>query len=75
MNFDDVVHRVFLNQLHHYDTEMADYLAELLVDFTFVDRLCRIREAQGGVWKTWGRCSSSPTHGLPRSRSTASVKL
>jgi hypothetical protein len=45
--FNDLVHRVFLNQLHHYDTEMADYLVELLVDFTFIDRLYCLRDARG----------------------------
>ncbi len=45
--FHDLVHRTFLHELHHHDAEMADYLAGLLTDFTFAERLYQIRDAQG----------------------------
>jgi len=45
--FDDLVHRVFFNQIHRHDAEMADYLAALLIEFSFAERLYRIRDASG----------------------------
>ncbi len=45
--FSELVYKTFRGQLHHSDAEMATYLTELLVDFTHVDRLYKIRDASG----------------------------
>ena len=45
--FGELVWNAFFRELHHYDTEMSTYLADLLTEFTFVDRLYRIRDASG----------------------------
>lgn len=45
--FATLVSGTFYHQLHHYDSEMTGYLSNLLVEFTYVDRLYRIRNAMG----------------------------
>lgn len=45
--FAELVRKTFYSELHHYDSEMAGYLTELLVDFTHVNRLYQIRDATG----------------------------
>jgi len=45
--FADLVRNTFYHQLHHYDSEVAAYLADLLVDFTYAERLYQIRDASG----------------------------
>jgi hypothetical protein len=45
--FGELVWNAFLRELHHYDTEMAAYVTDLLTEFTSIDRLYRIRDASG----------------------------
>jgi hypothetical protein len=45
--FGELVAKTFYHQLHHYDSEVAGYLADLLVEFTFVERLYKLRDAMG----------------------------
>ncbi len=45
--FTELVRTTFFHQLHHYDSEITSYLADLLVDFTQVDHLYKIRDAAG----------------------------
>ncbi len=45
--FAELVRGAFFRELQHYDSEMAAYLTELLVEFTHVQRLYKIRDASG----------------------------
>jgi len=45
--FTELTREMFYGELHHYDSEMASYLVELLVDFTYVENLYKIRDAGG----------------------------
>jgi len=45
--FTELTRETFYGELHHYDSEMASYLVELLVDFTYVENLYKIRDAGG----------------------------
>ncbi len=45
--FGELVWDTFVRELRYDDTEMAGYLTELLTEFTFVDRLYRVRDASG----------------------------
>ncbi len=45
--FAELVSKTFTQQLHHYDSETTRYLTELLVEFTSIDRLYKIRDATG----------------------------
>lgn len=45
--FAELVRETFVHELQHYDSDMAGYLTELLVEFTHVQRLYKIRDASG----------------------------
>jgi hypothetical protein len=45
--FAELIRRTFYHELQHYDSEMAQYLVELLVNFTYVDQLYKVRDAAG----------------------------
>jgi hypothetical protein len=45
--FQDVVRSQFVKGAHLYDTEIAEYVSDVLVDFTRSDHLYRIRNAAG----------------------------
>jgi len=45
--FGELVSKTFYHELHHYDSEMTSYLVDLLVEFTFADRLYKIRDSMG----------------------------
>jgi hypothetical protein len=45
--FEELVWKTFVRELHHSDVEMSRYLADLLTEFTFIERLYRIRDISG----------------------------
>src|SRR5437764_15118162 len=45
--FADLTRETFYHELHHYDSEVAAYLVDLLVGFTHVENLYKIRDAAG----------------------------
>ena len=45
--FADLTRETFYHELHHYDSEMAAYLVDLLVGFTHVENVYKIRDAAG----------------------------
>src|SRR5690348_16416877 len=45
--FGELVSNTFVYELHQRDTELISYIADLLTEFTFADRLYRIRDASG----------------------------
>ena len=45
--FADLTRETFNRELHHYDSEVAAYLVDLLVGFTRVEDLYKIRDAAG----------------------------
>jgi hypothetical protein len=45
--FSGLVRDTFRTQLRYYDVQVADYMAELLIDFTRTDQLYKIRDATG----------------------------
>jgi hypothetical protein len=45
--FAELITKVFYRQIRHYDSEMTQYLTDLLTEFTHVDRLHKIRDASG----------------------------
>jgi hypothetical protein len=45
--FGELVWYALIRELHHHDREIAVYVADLLTEFTFIDRVYRIRDASG----------------------------
>jgi len=45
--FAELISKTLRHELHHYDSETAGYLTELLVEFTSADRLYKIRDTTG----------------------------
>ena len=45
--FADLTRETFYRELHHYDSEVAAYPVDLLVGFTHVENLYKIRDAAG----------------------------
>src|SRR2546428_13873398 len=45
--FADLTRETFYHELHHYDSEVAAYLVDLLVGFTHVENLYKVRDAAG----------------------------
>jgi hypothetical protein len=45
--FTELVSNTFDHELHQHDSEVSGYLADLLVEFTCLDRLYKIRDAAG----------------------------
>ena len=45
--FADLTRETFYRELHHYDSEVAAYLVDLLVGFARVEDLYKIRDAAG----------------------------
>jgi len=45
--FAEFVSKSFHHQIHHYDSEMTQYLTDLLTGFTYAERLYKIRDAAG----------------------------
>jgi len=45
--FRELVSDTFVRELRSHDTEMTGYISELLTEFTFADRLYRVRDASG----------------------------
>jgi hypothetical protein len=45
--FDELVWRVFVQDLRHGDVQITRYLGELLAEFAFADRLYKVRDTSG----------------------------
>ncbi len=54
--FADLTRETFYRELHHYDSEVAAYLVDLLVGLRTSRTFTKSATRQGGAWKTWEKC-------------------
>lgn len=71
--FAGLVEHAFQTQVGLCDPNLTDYMADLLVSFTHVDRLNAIREARGKRWEQIAfmlmlQCEDRPASGAERDR-------